>query len=399
MHRRKICVVTTSRAEYGILRGLITCIREDAALHLQLVVSGTHLARNFGFTVREIEASGLKIDRRIDMGMTGRSGRANAESIGRGITKFAEAFSRLQPDILVLLGDRFELLAPATAALMLQVPIAHIHGGERSEGAVDEAVRHAITKMSSLHFAATEAYGRRIIQMGEPPKTVFVFGAPGLDQIYQAKLLTRSELEHQLGFSLEEPVALVTFHPETRGANSARIQVRRLISAIKASGLRAVFTMANADAAGAQVNQNLKAACVAHPERFKWFPHLGHLRYLSCLKHFAVMVGNSSSGLIEAPSFRIPAVNIGDRQRGRIRAANVIDVPCSTAAIVKGIKRATSPRFRASLRGMRNPYDRFRDGRASERIKNVLRDVRISDEFLKKRFHDFSGEKGSRAKH
>lgn len=388
--RRKICVVTTSRAEYGLLRGLITCIREDAALHLQLVVSGMHLSRKFGFTVREIESTGVKIDRRIDLGLAGRSGRANAESVGRGLTKFAKAFAELQPDIVVLLGDRFELLAPAIAALMLQVPIAHIHGGERSEGVVDEAVRHAITKMSSLHFAATEAYGRRIAQMGEAPKAIFTFGAPGLDQIYQSKLLTRSELEDQIGLSLRQPVALVTFHPATRDVNSARIHVRRLISAIKASRLRAVFTMANADAAGALINESLEAACAAQPESFKWFPHLGHLRYLSCLKHFAVMVGNSSSGLIEAPSFRLPVVNIGDRQRGRIRARNVIDVPCSTAAILEGIKRATSPRFLASLRGMRNPYDRFRDGSTSERIKNVLRDVTIDDEFLKKRFHDFS---------
>jgi len=347
-----------------------------------------HLAREFGFTIREIEADGVKIDRRIDIGLTGISGRANAESVGRGLGKFAEALSRLKPDIIVLLGDRFELLAPAIASLMLAIPIAHIHGGERSEGALDEAIRHAITKMSSLHFSATESYRRRIIQMGELPATVFAFGAPGLDQVHRLKLLTRTQLERELGFSLEDPVALVTFHPSTRDAGSVGIQVRRLITAVKASGLRAVFTMANADAEGAVINKALKTACAEHPERFKWFPHLGQLRYLSCLKHFAVMVGNSSSGLIEAPSFRLPVVNIGDRQRGRIRAANVIDVPCSTSAILKGIKQATSRRFQASLRGTRNPYDRFHDGGASERIKNVLRDVKISDDFLKKSFHD-----------
>jgi UDP-N-acetylglucosamine 2-epimerase (non-hydrolysing)/GDP/UDP-N,N'-diacetylbacillosamine 2-epimerase (hydrolysing) len=386
--RRKICVVTTSRADYGLLRNLISCIRADAALKLQLIVSGMHLVREFGFTVREIEADGVKIDRRIDIGLSGSSVRANTESVGCGLGKFAEALSRLKPDIMVLLGDRCELLSPAIAALMLKIPIAHIHGGERSEGALDEAVRHAITKMSSLHFASTEPYRRRIIQMGESPATVFAFGAPGLDQIHRLKLLTRSQLEREIGFSLKDPVALVTFHRATRDAGSVGIQVRRLIAAVKASGLRAVFTMANADAEGAVINEALKAACSVHRERFKWFPHLGQLRYLSCLKQFAVMVGNSSSGLIEAPSFRLPVVNIGDRQRGRIRAANVIDVPCSTAAILKGIKRATSPCFRASLRGLRNPHDRFHDGRASERIKNVLRDVKISAEFLKKSFHD-----------
>jgi len=393
--RRKICVVTTSRAEYGLLRNLIDCIRADARLRLQLIVSGTHLAQEFGFTVREIEADGVKIDRRIDIGLTGSSGLANVESVGRGLGKFAEVLSELRPDLMVLLGDRFELLAPAIAALMLRIPIAHVHGGERSEGALDEAVRHAITKMSSLHFAATEVYRRRIIQMGESPATVFAFGAPGLDQIYHSRLLTRSQLERELGFSVKDPVALVTFHPATRDAGSIAIQVRRLIAAVKASGLRAIFTMANADAQGAVINHHLKAACAAHPERFKWFPHLGHLRYLSCLQHLTVMVGNSSSGLIEAPSFRMPVVNIGDRQRGRIRAANVIDVPCSRAEILRGIQRAASPHFRASLRRMRNPYDRFHDGRTSERIKNVLRDVKISSDFLKKRFHDLPNKPNS----
>jgi len=386
--RRKICVVTTSRAEYGLLRTLIHCIRADVKLKLQLIVSGAHLAKHLGFTVREIEADGVKIDRRIDLGLTGESELANAECVGRGLVKFAAALSQLQPDIMVLLGDRFELLSPSIAALMLRIPIAHIHGGERSEGSLDESVRHVITKMSSLHFAATEPYRRRIIQMGESPATVFAFGAPGLDQIHRLKLLTRSQLERELDFSLNGPVALVTFHPATREAGPVEIQIRRLIAAVKASGLRAVFTMANADAQGAKINQKLRKACAAQPEKFKWVPHLGHLRYLSCLKHLAVMIGNSSSGLIEAPSFRMPVVNIGDRQRGRIRAANVIDVPCSRAEILREIRHATSPRFRASLLRMRNPYDRFHDGRASERIKNVLRDVKISDDFLKKSFHD-----------
>ncbi len=305
-----------------------------------------------------------------------------------GLNGFAEAFAELKPDIVVLLGDRFELLAPAISALMLRIPIAHIHGGELSEGAIDDSVRHAITKMASLHFAATETYRRRIIQMGESPDRVFNFGAPGLDQIYGSALLTRPQLEQELGFSLEEPVALVTYHPVTRDAGSAETQVRCLVAAIKASGLKAVFTMANADAQGALINTRLRAVCAQSPGRFKWMPHLGHRRYLSCLKHFAVMVGNSSSGLTEAPSFRLPVVNIGDRQRGRVRAANVIDVPCSRAAILRGIKRAISPRFRASLRGMRNPYDRFHDGRASERIKDVLKHVRLSDDLLKKSFHD-----------
>jgi UDP-N-acetylglucosamine 2-epimerase (non-hydrolysing)/GDP/UDP-N,N'-diacetylbacillosamine 2-epimerase (hydrolysing) len=347
-----------------------------------------HLAPKFGRTWRDIEAEGIKIDRKIRLRLTGDSSLANLKSICVGLSGFAEAFAELKPQIVVLLGDRFELFAPAISALMLRIPIAHIHGGELSEGAIDDSVRHAITKLASLHFAATEPYRRRIIQMGESPNRVFNFGAPGLDQLYGSTFLTRPQLEQELGLCLQDPVALVTYHPVTRDAGSADAQVRCLVAAIKASGLKAVFTMANADAGGVRINARLRALCEQTPGRFKWVPHLGHRRYLSCLEHFAVMVGNSSSGLTEAPSFRLPVVNIGDRQRGRVRAANVIDVPCSRQAILRGIKRAISPRFRASLRGMRNPYDRFHDGRASERIKDVLKHVSLSSDLLKKRFHD-----------
>jgi UDP-hydrolysing UDP-N-acetyl-D-glucosamine 2-epimerase len=386
--RRRICAVTTSRADFGLLRGLLKAIRADSALRLQVIASGMHLAPKFGRTWRDIEAEGIRIDRKISLRLTGDSSVANLKSIGVGLNGFAEAFAELKPEIVVLLGDRFELLAPAISALMLGIPIAHIHGGELSEGAIDDSIRHAITKLASLHFATTETYRRRIVQMGESPNRVFNFGAPGLDQLYGSTPLSRPQLERELGFSLEDPAALVTYHPVTRETDSAEAQVKCLVAAIKASGLKAVFTMANADARGALINARLQAVCAQTPERFKWIPHLGHRRYLSCLKHFAVMVGNSSSGLTEAPSFRLPAVNVGDRQRGRVRAANVIDVACSRAAVLRGIKRAISSSFRASLRGMRNPYDRFHDGRASERIKDVLKQVVFSDDLVKKSFHD-----------
>src|ERR1700678_855128 len=388
MRRRKICGVTTSRADFGLLSGLLKAIRDDSELRLQVIASGTHLQPEFGRTWRDIEAEGIKIDRKIRLRLKGDSSVANLKSISLGMSGFAEAFSEWKPEIVVLLGDRFELLAPAISALMLQIPIPHVHGGELSEGAIDDSVRHAITKLASLHFAATEPYRQRIIQMGESPGRVFNFGAPGLDQIYVSALLTRSQLEQELGFSLEDPVALVTYHPATRSAGDADAQVRSLVAAVKASGLKAVFTMANADAKGALINARLQLVCTQSPERFKWIPHLGHRRYLSCLRHLAVMVGNSSSGLTEAPSFRLPVVNIGDRQRGRVRAANTIDVPCNQASILQGIKRAISPRFKASLRGMRNPYDRFHDGHASERIKDVLKGADLSGDLLKKAFHD-----------
>ncbi len=388
MKRRKICAVTTSRADFGLLRGLLRSIKSDSALRLQVIASGMHLAPKFGNTWRDIEAEGIRIDRKISLGLTGGSSLANLKSIGVGLAGFAKAFEELNPEIVVLLGDRFELLAPAISALMLGIPIAHIHGGELSEGSIDDSVRHAITKLASFHFAATETYRRRIIQMGESPDRVFNFGAPGLDQISASALLTRPQLEKELELNLQDPTALVTYHPVTRDADSAEEQVRCVVAALKASGLKAVFTMANADAQGALINARLRSVCALNPGWFKWVPHLGHRRYLSCLKYFTVMVGNSSSGLTEAPSFRLPVVNIGDRQRGRVRAANVIDVPCSRAAILRGINQALSPRFRASLRGMRNPYDRFHDGRASVRIKNVLKRVKLSDDLLRKSFHD-----------
>jgi len=388
VRRRKICVVTTSRADFGLLQKLMQCIDADRALQLQVIASGMHMTASFGWTVREIEAAGIKVDRKINLNLSGGSALDNAKAIGLGIPRFGNALTELRPAIVVLLGDRFEILAPATAALMLQIPIAHIHGGERSEGAIDESIRHAITKMAALHFAATETYRNRIIQMGESPERVFNFGAPGLDQLYERDLLSRPQLEDELGISLQEPVALVTYHPVTRDSGSAEAQIRCLVGALMASGLKAIFTMANADAQGSLINNRLQAVCSQNPERFKWVSHLGHRRYLSCLKHLALMVGNSSSGLIEAPSFRLPVVNVGERQRGRVRASNVIDVECTQAAIERGIRRAISRRFRLSLRGMRNPYDRYHDGLSSERIRDVLREVDISGDLLTKRFYD-----------
>lgn len=390
MNRRKICAVTTSRADFGLLRGLLKSIKADSSLRLQVVVSGMHLERKFGSTWREIEAEGIAIAWKVALRMTGESSLENLRSIAAGLNGFAEAFTALKPDMVVLVGDRFEVLAPAIAALMLQIPIAHIHGGELSEGAIDDSVRHAITKMATLHFAATEEYRRRIIQMGESPNRVFNFGAPGLDQIYPLNLLSQADLEQEVGLRLHEPAGLVTYHPVTREAKTAETQVNNILAALKKCGLKCVFTMANADAQGALINARFKTACDRNPEQFKWIPHLGHRRYLSCLKYFSVMIGNSSSGLTEAPSFRLPAVNIGDRQRGRVRAASVIDVQCSKEAILRGIREALSPRFRASLRGMRNPYDRFHDGCTSERIKNVLKRLKLSDELMRKRFHDLT---------
>jgi UDP-N-acetylglucosamine 2-epimerase (non-hydrolysing)/GDP/UDP-N,N'-diacetylbacillosamine 2-epimerase (hydrolysing) len=369
----------------------MAAIKSDRALGLQVIASGMHFSAKFGNTWREIVADGFSIDRNVRMELEGESALGNLEGLGSGVSGFGRAFSELRPDFAVLLGDRFELFAPAISALLLQIPIAHIHGGELSEGAIDDSVRHAITKMASLHFPASEVYRRRIIAMGEQPDRVFNFGAPGLDQIRNARLLSKSELGGELGIAFSNPVAIITYHPVTRDRGSVDDQIGALLNAVKRSRITAVFTAANADAEGARINLRLERFCGIAPQIYKWVPHLGHRRYLSCLKNFDLMIGNSSSGLTEAPSFKLPVVNIGDRQDGRVKGANVIDVPCTAAGIRDGIRRALDTPFRSSLREARSPYERYRDGRVNERIKDVLKEIVISSELLKKRFHDVSG--------
>ena len=276
----------------------------------------------------------------------------------------------------------------ALAAVVFKIPVAHIHGGETSQGAIDEAFRHAVTKMASIHFPANDVYRNRILQMGEPPELTFNFGAPGLDSIYRLPMFDKEELEESLQFRLDGTVALVTFHPVTIESGTALVQVDNLLKAIKDTGIRAVFTKANADADGSIINGRLAEFCQKCPDNFKLFDSLGQKRYLSCMKTLDLMLGNSSSGLIEAPSFRLPVVNIGDRQKGRMRAANVIDVGNSIAEIKGGIERAISMDFKKSIETMVNPNDVFQDGKTSRRIKEQLKIVEISEKMLKKEFRD-----------
>jgi UDP-hydrolysing UDP-N-acetyl-D-glucosamine 2-epimerase len=385
---RRICVVTTSRADYGLLTWLMRAIREDAELELQVIAAGMHLCPEFGLTYRDIEQDGLPIDRKIEMLLSADSDSAVTKSIGVGLISFSDTLEYLRPDILVILGDRFELLSAAIAALVAKIPIAHIHGGETSQGAIDEGVRHAITKMASLHFAATETYRRRIIQMGEDPDSVFAFGAPGLDALHHVTLLTKQELESHLGFSLESPTAIVTYHPVTLERRTAEEQIENLLTALSQESVRAVFTKANADMQGRLINQRIAAFCREHPSDYRLSSNLGQEVYLSCLHHLDLMVGNSSSGLIEAPSFELPVVNIGDRQKGRIKAANVIDVGYSIADIVAGIGRASSDAWKEGIKDLENPYAGQGDGMVSFRIKEQLKSVDISESLMKKRFHD-----------
>ncbi|MBF0594717.1 MAG: UDP-N-acetylglucosamine 2-epimerase (hydrolyzing) [Candidatus Omnitrophica bacterium] len=373
MKKRKICVVTGSRAEYGLLAGLMKEISADSALELQVVVSGMHLEARFGMTVNQIISDGFKIAARVPMRLTADTDPVITAAAGRGVAGFARAFDRLSPDIVVVLGDRFETLAAATATTLMRLPLAHIHGGEVTEGAYDDIIRHAVSKMAHLHFATHAEHARRIVQMGESPERVFNVGAPGLDNIRQLPLLTREALEKELSFKIGDHTALVTFHPVTMQKGAAGRQVQILLAALEKAGLRYLFTMPNADPENQIIRLKIRSFVKSRSDA-KAVESLGSLRYLSLMKYAAVMVGNSSSGIIEAPSFQLPVVNIGDRQKGRLRAANVIDVPDDAKKILQAILQAASSRFRKSLSTLKNPYG---DGHTAPRIRDILKTVSI----------------------
>lgn len=385
--KRKICVVTTSRADYGVIFWLLKEIEQDRQLELQLLISGAHLGAAAGLTARQIKID-FPLAQNVKMLLEADSEEGLSKAVGLGCTAFAQTFQRLRPDLLVLCGDRFEMLAPALAALLKRIPIAHIHGGEVTQGALDDSVRHALTKLAVLHFAAAEEYRRRIIQLGEDPKRVFCFGAPGLDQIARLQLLSRERLREVLGFPGEAPTAMITYHPVTLEKGQARRQISILLAALEASPLTGLITKANADNEGRVINELCLAFCRANPQRFKFVANLGTLNYLSCLKHFDLMIGNSSSGIIEAPSFRLPVVNVGLRQLGRARSKNILDVPCEKKAILEGVNRALSAGFKRRLAAMKNVYAPKSVGRASYRIKEVLKSADLSEELLRKRFFD-----------
>jgi UDP-hydrolysing UDP-N-acetyl-D-glucosamine 2-epimerase len=382
---RRVCIVTGSRAEYGHLRWLMSDLRDDPAIDLRVVASGTHLSPWHGRTADEIEADGITIHERVDMLLAGDTPQAVAKSVGLGVIGFAEALGRQQPDIVVILGDRFEMLAAAQAALILGLPIAHLHGGETTEGAVDEAMRHAITKMAHLHFAAAEPYRRRIIQLGEAPERVFNVGAPGLDHLTRTTFLSRAELEESLGITLRAPVLVVTYHPETLGGHDQRAAAAAMTEALdRFPEATVIATGVNADADNAAITAALERFVAAHPGRARLFNSLGSRRYLSLLRCAQAMVGNSSSGLIEAPAFHLPTVNVGDRQKGRLRAASVRDCPATADGIAAAIGWALSAEGQAAARDSRSLYG---EGDASRRIVEVLKTHPLAGLTMKS-FHD-----------
>lgn len=382
--KRRVAVVTTSRADYGLLYWLIRGVHEDRDLELRLLVCGSHLGKAFGRSVRQIRADGFPVAAEVATLPSTEDGPGLARAVGAGTAGFGRALARLKPDVLVALGDRYELLAAATAAVLARVPIAHIHGGESTEGVLDEQVRHALTKLSHLHFTAAEPYRRRVLQMGEDPRRVFNVGAPGLEYIRRQRPLPRAELERRLGFDLRGDFALATFHPDALGAHAGASRVDAMLAALKGSGLRAVLTYANADPGGRDINRRLRAFAARDPRAAVAVPNLGQDAYLSLMRLARVVVGNSSSGLIEAPSLRVPTVNIGDRQRGRLRSGSVVDCAPTAPAVLRALRRALAPAFRRRLNG-ENAYGR---GDSSRRILHVLKTVPLGEALLRKSFHD-----------
>ena len=381
---RKICVVTGARADYGCLRWVMQGIRDSSGLELQVIATGMHLSPEFGLTYREIERDGFIIDSKIEMLLSADSATALAKSTGLGLIGFGEALQQLRPDLLFVLGDRFEVFAAAAAATLARIPIAHAHGGEASEGAFDEALRHSITKMSHLHFVAAEAYRRRVIQLGEDPQRVFLVGGLGLDNIGKLRLLEREPLETALDFKLGRRNLLITFHPVTLENATSAAQMDALLGALDSlEDTHLIFTLPNADTGGRILIEMIERF-IAHRSNARAYASLGEQRYLSCMRHVDGVVGNSSSGLIEAPSFKKGTINIGDRQRGRLRATSVIDCEPTREAIDAALQQLYSAEFQRRLPDVRNPYG---EGGASARIVPILRDYPL-ESIIKKTFYD-----------
>lgn len=381
---RKIAVITGTRAEYGLLRLLIQAIHNHPDLELQLIATGSHLSPEFGRTYTEIEKDGVPITRKVEMLLSSDTGAGIAKSMGLGMIGFADAFSELKPDIVLVLGDRFEIFSAVSAAMSAQIPVAHLYGGELTEGAIDEAIRHCITKMSHLHFVSTDIYRNRVIQLGEQPKTVHNVGSLGVDAISKISLLSRSELEKSLDFKLAQKNLLITFHPVTLENATASQQMAELLDALaELVDTNLIFTMPNADAGG-RVLISMVNDFVAQHENTRAYTSLGQLRYLSCVAQMNAVVGNSSSGLIEVPSFKKPTINIGDRQKGRIKADSVIDCEPIKSSITKALNKAYSPEFQESIASLKSP---FGSGGTVEKIIDILLSTDLSN-ILKKHFFD-----------
>jgi GDP/UDP-N,N'-diacetylbacillosamine 2-epimerase (hydrolysing) len=377
---RTICVITGTRAEYGLLKPVMGAVQKSKKLDLRTLVTGMHLSREFGYTIDEIIADGFKIDARVELISKEDSKGSAVRALGKGITDIAAALERINPDIVLVLGDRIEALAAALASAFLGIPLAHIHGGDRSEGGLDEATRHAITKFANLHFAATKESANRICNMGEDPNRVFVVGAPGLDSIILLRLPNKAEIEKKYCLPSDKPYILMVQHSISTRPELAGVEVKETLAALDKLQYPCVIIYPNADPGGRAIIKEIKE----FEDRvfIRTFKNLIHEEYLGLLKNCGVLLGNSSSGIIEAPSFGIPVVNIGTRQRGRERADNVIDSPADRTKIVSALEKALSKEFRERAKACKSPYG---DGHASERIIHVLESVKLDADFIQKR--------------
>ncbi len=385
MNKRKICVVTSTRAEYGILKPLLAEIDADSSLNLQLVVTGTHLSEKYGETYKEIEKDGFKIDAKITMNLNDDSNVALSLAMAQLQSDITKIFFELKPDIIVILGDRYEILSVATAAMMLHIPLAHVHGGELTEGAMDDSIRHAVTKLSHLHFTSTQEYAQRVIQLGEQPKRVFNVGSLAVEQIKKLPLLSKEELEESIKFHFGKKNLLVTYHPETLSILSPQEQFQELLNALDVlENTKIIFTKANADAGGAIINTIIDKYVTKNKNKAIAFTSLGQLRYFSTIKYIDAVVGNSSSGILEVPSFHKPTINIGDRQKGRTQASSILNAPLSSQKIKEAIEKVYKKDFLFQNIHSTNPYER---DHTSVKIKEVLKITSLNT-LLQKRFYD-----------
>lgn len=384
---KRIGIMTGTRAEYGLLKPLMQEINKDNDLELYLIVSGMHLSPEFGMTYKEIEEDGFQINAKVEMLLSSDSPVGISKSIGLGIIGFADGFQRADLDMLILLGDRYEALSAAICAMVMRIPIAHLHGGELTEGAIDEGIRHSITKMSYLHFTSTEEYRRRVIQLGENPERVFCVGAIGVENIKKINLMTKEELERSIHFEIDENTVIVTYHPVTLENNTVEEQFLNLLEVLDRNPkIRMIFTKANADTNGRIVNELIDKYAAQNSERACAFMSLGQKRYLSALKYCRIVIGNSSSGIIEAPSFGKPIINIGDRQKGRICADSVINCGYTQQEIQRAMETALTEEFENKARNCRNPYEKEN---TAANIISVIKDYLLNDKIkLKKGFYD-----------
>lgn len=389
MNKRKVCVVTGTRAEYGLLYWLMKEIQADDALELQIITTGMHLSPEFGLTYKEIEKD-FKIDKKIEMLLSSDTSIGISKSMGLAQISFAESYDELQPDMVVVLGDRYEIFSAVSAAMIARIPIAHLHGGETTEGAFDEAIRHSITKMSHLHFTATEAYKNRVIQLGEQPDSVFNVGGLGIDNIIKLTLLSKEEFEESINFKLNKNNILITFHPTSLEKATAQRQFNELLLALdEQENTALIFTKANSDTDGRVINQMIDEYVSKNKDKAVGFTSLGQLRYLSALQYMDMVVGNSSSGLAEVPTFKKATINIGDRQKGRIKARSVIDCLPIKKEILNAFNLALSKEFKCVLQAVENPYG---DGGASSKIKSIIQNINLTG-MVKKSFYDLQVKK------